>query len=295
MADAIEISFGRVDRTYRPGELVSGTVTFRGAAAASHAGLMLRATGSVRPQADSRAASGAFDASRPIVLSEAVIEMAAAGKLPAGVPLPFEFTLQPVAGRVLTETYHGVYVSVKYAVAVTLARSGFMAKPLEATAEFVVEVPVRPVGGPCAHTRARAFHLRVASPPFRAPFVPRQSEKQPVAPVEFEISPASLENVKKASLATIPKFSVRGKLNKTNCSLNAPFTGEVTVVETATKIKSIELQLVRVETVTPPGAPPAREATEIQNLQIGDGSVCLNLCGRRARARAANPLPHAPR
>ena len=119
-----------------------------------------------------------------------------------------------------------------------------MAKPLEAEAEFVVEVP---------------------------------SEKLPPAPVDFEIKPESLENVKKTSLATIPKFSVTGRLNKTNCSLNAPFTGEITVVESAAKIKSIELQLVRVESVTAAGIAPTREATEIQNLQIGDGRVCLNL------------------
>ena len=102
-----------------------------------------------------------------------------------------------------------------------------------------------------------------------------QSEKQQLEPVEFQISPKSLENVKKAS--AIPEFSITGKLNKTNCSLSAAFTGEITVVQTAAKIKSIELQLVRVETVTPAGVPPSREATEIQNLQIGDGNVCLNL------------------
>jgi hypothetical protein len=78
-------------------------------------------------------------------------------------------------------------------------------------------------------------------------------------------------------LSTIPKFSVRGRLSRTNCSLNAPFTGEITVQEAANRIKSIELQLVRVETITPAGAAPSREATEIQNLQICDGTPCLNL------------------
>jgi hypothetical protein len=106
---------------------------------------------------------------------------------------------------------------------------------------------------------------------------PRQSAKLDASPVDFAIKPESLENVKKASLSTIPKFTIRGRLNKTNCSLNAPFTGEISVVETATRIRSIELQLVRVETITPAGAAPAREATEIQNLQVGDGAVCLNL------------------
>ena len=91
------------------------------------------------------------------------------------------------------------------------------------------------------------------------------------------IKPESLENVKKTSLATIPKFAVRGRLSRTNCSLNAPFTGEITVEEAASRITSIELQLVRVETITPVGTAPAREATEIQNLQICEGTPCLNL------------------
>ena len=43
-------------------------------------------------------------------------------------------------------------------------------------------------------------------------------------------------------------------------------------------IKSIELQLCRVETVkNPDNGAIAREATEIQNIQIADGDVCRNL------------------
>ena len=244
----LEVKMGRVDRTYRPGDRVSGTVTIRGSPSGlSHAGLGLRATGTVRPQLEGRAL-GTYDASssKPVLLLDTSIDMAAPGKLPGDVPLPFEFILAPLPGRALTETYHGVYVAVRFSVAAVLARTGFMAKPLEAEAEFVVEVPC--------------------------------GERPPPAPVEFEIRPDRLENVKSASLTAIPAFTIRGRLNKTNCSLNAPFTGEVTVVDSATRIKSIELQLVRVETITAAsGAQVARESTEIQNLQIGEGSVCKNL------------------
>jgi hypothetical protein len=46
----------------------------------------------------------------------------------------------------------------------------------------------------------------------------------------------------------------------------------------AATVKSIELQLVRVETVMhPESGKTAREATEIQNIQIGDGDVTRNL------------------
>jgi hypothetical protein len=139
----LEIRMGRVDKTYRPGERVTGTVTIRGSTSAvSHSGLLLKATGIVKPQVDARSGSSMDASARPILLSECTIDMAPAGKLPPDVPLPFAFTLAALPGRSLTETYHGVYVSVKFAVAASLARSGFMAKPLEAECEFVVEVPV---------------------------------------------------------------------------------------------------------------------------------------------------------
>jgi len=246
----LEIKLGRADKTYKPGDKVTGTVTVKGSAGpVSHTGLQLRATGVVRPQLDSRTAN-ALDptsSSRPIQLMETSIEMAPAGKIPPDVPLPFEFILAPLPGRSLTDTYKGVYVSVRFSVSATLLCTGFFAKALERDTEFCVECP--------------------------------SSELPAPAPVEFELSPASLENVKKGSMETIPKFSIKGKLKRTNCPLNAPFTGEITVVESATRIRSIELQLVRVETIVS-GSQVAKESTEIQNLQVGDGNVCRNLAIR---------------
>lgn len=49
--------------------------------------------------------------------------------------------------------------------------------------------------------------------------------------------------------AVIPKFLIQGHLARTNCSLSQPFEGHLTVVHSEGKIKSIELQLVRAETV----------------------------------------------
>ena len=56
------------------------------------------------------------------------------------------------------------------------------------------------------------------------------------------------------------------------------YIGEVTIEECATTIKSIDLQLVRVESIQRnDGYANIREATEIQNIQIGDGDVMHNL------------------
>ena len=164
--------------------------------------------------------------------------------LPALVTLPFEFPVEALPGCTLTETYHGVYVTVKYGIEAVAALGGagalFGGASARAEAEFVVEVP--------------------------------QAARAPPAPVDFELRPESLENVKRDKVVAIPSVLVRGRLAKTNCSLSAPFTGELTVVASEARIRSIELQLVRVETITYAEG-SAREATEIQNLQIGDGDV----------------------
>ncbi|CDQ97854.1 unnamed protein product [Oncorhynchus mykiss] len=74
----------------------------------------------------------------------------------------------------------------------------------------------------------------------------------------------------------LPKFLIRGHLDATNCVITKPLTGELVVESSDVAIKSIELQLVRVETC---GCAEgyARDATEIQNIQIAEGDVCHSL------------------
>uniref|UniRef100_A0A8C4S4V6 Vacuolar protein sorting-associated protein 26C n=1 Tax=Erpetoichthys calabaricus TaxID=27687 RepID=A0A8C4S4V6_ERPCA len=75
---------------------------------------------------------------------------------------------------------------------------------------------------------------------------------------------------------TLPRFMIRGRLHSTNCIITQPLTGELVVEHSEVPIKSIELQLVRVETC---GCAEgyARDATEIQNIQIAEGDVCHGL------------------
>ena len=255
-APSLEIRLGRVDKTYRPGESVSGVVIVSLAGVSgtvAHSGLTLRALGQVRPQSDggggAAAAASAFSSSSlRQTLLDVSIEMLKKGSAPlpggAEIELPFEFALEPAAGRALAETYHGVYVSVRYSVSAVLARTGFMTRPLEAEVEFVAEVP--------------------------------EASRRPAEPVEFAITPESMQNVKRDKVGQLSRFLVRGRLNRTNCSLDAPFTGELTVVESERPIRSIDLQLVRVETLGS-GDAKQTEATEIQNLQVGAGDVARNL------------------
>uniref|UniRef100_A0A673SLU9 Vacuolar protein sorting-associated protein 26C n=1 Tax=Suricata suricatta TaxID=37032 RepID=A0A673SLU9_SURSU len=101
-----------------------------------------------------------------------------------------------------------------------------------------------------------------------------QKGKLTPSPVDFTITPETLQNVRERAL--LPKFLIRGHLNSTNCVITQPLTGELLVESSEAAIRSIELQLVRVETC---GCAEgyARDATEIQNIQIADGDVCRSL------------------
>lgn len=52
--------------------------------------------------------------SQPIQLISSSIEVAKAGKVPAGkTEVPFEFPLNAKGNKVLYETYHGVFVNIQ--------------------------------------------------------------------------------------------------------------------------------------------------------------------------------------
>ncbi|KAG3256632.1 VPS26C [Ictidomys tridecemlineatus] len=87
----------------------------------------------------------------------------------------------------------------------------------------------------------------------------------------------TLQNVKERAL--LPKFLIRGHLNSTNCVITQPLTGELVVEHSDAAIRSIDLQLVLWRPVVRPWCAEgyARDATEIQNIQIADGDICRGL------------------
>lgn len=161
-----------------------------------------------------------------------------------------------------------------------------MKSTLEKDLEFVVEVPAK--AAPAAESR------------------------------KFAITPESLENVRAASVAAIPRFRVSGIVHNQSCpvdlprgtrnklvgpdsfeamtpahakmienglaevsvaraQVDLPFTGEIVVEESQAAVRSIELQLVRAETVRHPDGQATKDLTEIQNVQIADGDVARGL------------------
>lgn len=247
----LDITFDRVDKTYALGEKVTGAVVVTSTSKTSHSGIKLTVEGTVTLTLSARSI-GLFEAFysslKPIDIVRFDIDVSPGGKIPEGATqFPFEFSLKPFADKSLFDTYHGVYVNIQYKVTADMAR-GIMSKNLLKSREFYVEN-----------------------------MTDAETKKQITdSPVSFKISPESLQNVKESSKKKIPEFLFEGKLGATNCNLKTAFTGELTVAKSAVEIKSIELQLVRVESCTYMEG-EAREATEIQNIQIAEGNVVRGL------------------
>eukprot|EP01039_Chlorochromonas_danica_P000118 gene117-126_t len=248
----LEIKLKRLDRVYRPKEKVEGVVVVGVKKGWSHSGIRVTVEGLIYLSHVNRGFAGiAGDAtSKPSHILRQEFTISNPGKLMEGVTeIPFDFILNPLPGQQLYESYHGVYISIVYIIQATCDR-GVMKKALMKDLEFLVEVPQQVVAA-------------AAEPP---------SE-----PVQFSITPEALSNLSSKALANVPKFSLSGQLHRTKCPLSQPLTGEVIVELSAVPVKSLELQLVRVETVTTADGRVTKEATEVQTIQIGDGNVCRNL------------------
>ncbi|KAM8906699.1 vacuolar protein sorting-associated protein 26C isoform 2-T2 [Lycaon pictus] len=218
MGTSLDIKIKRANKVYHAGEVLSGVVVISGKDSIQHQGVSLTVEGSVNLQLSAKSV-GVFEAFynsvKPIQIINSTIEMVKPGKFPSGkTEIPFEFPLHVKGNKVLYETYHGVFVNIQYTLRCDMRRS-LLAKDLTKTCEFIVH-----------------------SAPQKGKLTP--------SPVDFTITPETLQNVKERAL--LPKFLIRGHLNSTNCVITQPLTGELVVESSEAAIKSIELQLVRVET-----------------------------------------------
>lgn len=196
----------------------------------------------------SNKSNGMFDAfyntvNKPITLMNITQELLPPGsKITAGInEIDFEFTMKSKQGDKLFETYHGVFVSITYFVKCELKRK-FLAKDCLTKIQFFMQNHPQPI------------------------------ERVAQVPVHFSISPETLQKSSKERIS-IPRFLITGTLDSKVCCLSKPFNGFITIHHSEIPIKSIEIQLVRVETC---GCAEgySKDATEIQNLQIADGNVC---------------------
>ncbi|XP_047027300.1 vacuolar protein sorting-associated protein 26C isoform X2 [Helicoverpa zea] len=238
----------RASKVYHEGEIIAGVVVVESNSDVRHEGLSLTMEGSVNLQLSTKNV-GIFEAFsnsiKPINLINTCIELAPPGKIPVGITeIPFEMPLrarQAVSPGYpgLLETYHGVFVNIMYTLKCSMKRS-FLNKPVNASCQF---------------------------------FVQYRQEAGPVKPVRCEITPASIRAAGAGSRAAMPHFQIYAEIDSTVCALDKPLTGKIRVDECSVPIRSIELQLVRVETC---GCAEgySKDATEIQNIQVGEGDVC---------------------
>jgi len=63
------------------------------------------------------------------------------------------------------------------------------------------------------------------------------------------------------SSSSVPKFLFEGVVFSTNCGISEPFDGMIVVRESELVIKSVESQLIRIETFE-----GKTNATEVQNI-----------------------------
>ncbi|KAL5019852.1 hypothetical protein ScPMuIL_002744 [Solemya velum] len=247
----LDIRLKKINKIYREGDIVAGVVvieTHGVSGEVQHQGVTLTMEGLVTLQLSAKSV-GLFEAFynslKPITLVNNSLEVAKPGKFPGGkTEIPFEFPLKPKGNKTLYETYHGVFVNIQYTLKVDMKRS-LLSKDLQKQVEFLLEY------------KSEA-----------------DTEKTKISPLPFTIAPETLTNVKEKQ--NVPQFKVKGRFDSSSLKITNPLTGHLTVEQCEAPIKSIEIQLVRVETC---GCAEgyAKDATEIQNIQVADGDVCRGL------------------
>ncbi|KAJ3452179.1 vacuolar protein sorting-associated protein 26c [Anaeramoeba flamelloides] len=186
-----------------------------------------------------------YDQLIPIKGVDLDFQLNESGEIPSGkTEIPFEFPFQPLNKSFLFETYHGVYLKVIYLITIKINRKGIFPNI----------------------TNEQEIYANL----------PRKKNLSPVAKT-FCILPESLKNIKMENLLKIPPFKITGKIDNLLCPVNKAFTGVIKVEQCTKFVRSIELQLLRIETCGSKEIGLVTETTEIQNLQIADGNILNNL------------------
>lgn len=250
--NSIDIRLKRPSKEYTEGDVVAGEVVITGTGngPVQHNGIYLTLDGMVNINLSTKNV-GVFEAfynsAKPVQLINYSLEISKPGKLPSNrTEIPFEIPLRAKSSaKYLYETYHGVFINIQYVLKVEMKRS-FLTK--DVTKQIEIIMLTRPTSD--------------------------IAEKALAKPIEFTLTPDNLTNIKDRS--KIPVFNISGRIDSSICCIQKPFTGQLFVNQCSVSIKSIELQLVRVETC---GCAEgySRDSTEIQNVQIGEGDVARNI------------------
>ncbi|XP_028059860.1 Down syndrome critical region protein 3 homolog isoform X1 [Camellia sinensis] len=252
VAMSVELKLSRSNRIFRPNEPLEGKIITKLPSSISHNGIRLTVNGSVTLQVRGGSAGvieSLYGVLKPIPIVNKSIEVRSSGRIGSGTTeIPFSVILKHPGDDNLErfyETFHGGNVSIQYLVTVDIVR-GYLHKSLSATVEFIIE-------------------SEKASLP-----------DQPVSP-ELVIFYITQDTQRHSLLPELRSggFRVTGKIG-TQCSLSDPLKGELTVEASAVPIHSIDIHLLRVESILV-GERIITETSLIQTTQIADGDVCHNI------------------
>ncbi|GBG87199.1 hypothetical protein CBR_g44935 [Chara braunii] len=271
---SVDLSFSREDRVYHPSESVEGTIVVNAAAPIIHSGISLSVSGGVMVQLFGKGV-GVLEVlsgggSKSVPLFERKVELSHPGKLTEGKSeIQFKIHLGPLTGPgrpanassapsssagggftapTLLPTYHGVYVNIQYLITVEIRRS-FLQRTLSCVSEFIVE-------------GKRELVL-----------VPRPLSA--AEPIKFIITPDTHNHPLGPALRAAGGFRISGSLASI-CSVDEPLIGDLTVEKSSLPIKSIEVQLMRVESV-PLHDKTLREVSAVQTTEVAVGDVCRRM------------------
>lgn len=249
---ALELKFSRADRIYRPPDVIDGRILISTPSSISHQGIKIILAGTVTLQPSLRSVGvleSLYTSTKPIQLLDKMVQIASPGKINTGNrEIPFHIALDGSKGGVfgsLHDTYHGAHINIQYFLTAEIAK-GYLQKSLSATLEFIVE-----------------------SNRGKIPRTPIQAET-----VCFYIT----QDTQKHSLLPSIRsggFRVTGRVI-TRCSLMEPIVGEIVVEFSSVPIHSIDLNLLRIESIALNDR-MVSETTEIQTTQVADGDVCRGL------------------
>ncbi|KAI3995440.1 hypothetical protein MKX01_006662 [Papaver californicum] len=249
---SIEIILSRSNRIYCPNEPIDGKIITKFPSSISHQGIRLAATGTVNLQVRGGTAGvieSLYGVVKPISIISKTFDIRSSGRIGSGTSeIPFSVTLRPQGhdgSEILYETFHGANISIQYLITADLVR-GYLHKSLSTTMEFIVE-----------SDKANLLQAP-ASPEMVSFYITRDTQRHPLLP---ELSSG--------------EFRVTGKIC-TQSSLLDPINGEVTVESSTVPINSIDIHLLRIESILV-GEKIVTETSVIQTTQIADGDVCRGM------------------
>ncbi|CAG0902296.1 unnamed protein product [Cyprideis torosa] len=243
---SLDIVYSRASKIYHENDVLAGTLVVETTSDFKHEGIFLFAEGLVALTLSSKSfgiLEAFYSAVKPVPILSVVQELVKPGKVCVGrTEFPFSLPLQ--SSKTFYETYHGVYINIQYSLRAEIRR-GVLTKDLLRTVEFLVQE--RPLPSP---------------------------EKPVGAPHSFTLSHESLKVLANSSGGdvVVPRFKITGKFSSLVCDIRKPLSGQVIVQECSVPIRSIEIQLFRVE-ICGCAEGYSKDVTEVQNIQIAEGDV----------------------